>query len=104
MFWDLLQLSGELGLLLWLAAALFWAAASAALASWLGRPTWQGVLLGAGLLVLGATVLLVLDGVYRARTGRPDSSGAPRPRVAWGRRGYREAVVAVAVASAVALV
>ncbi|WP_448627704.1 hypothetical protein [Geodermatophilus sp. URMC 64] len=102
MFWDLVQLSGELGVLLWLAAALFWAAATAALASWLGRPGWQGALLGAALPVLGAVALLGLKGVRRARTGDSGPLGARRLPTAWGRSWSRAVFVAVASAAAIA--
>lgn len=103
MLWDLLSLTGELGLVMWLAAALFWGLAGTALASWLGRPLWLGLLLGAVLPILGPVVLLIVEAIARGRAG---TLGRPalRPRASWGRRGAREAAVAVSVLAAIGLV
>lgn len=100
MFWDLLSLTGELGLVMWLATALFWGVAGAALASWIGRPLWQGLLLGAVLPVLGPVVLLIVEAVVRGGAGTLQRPRV-RPRASWGRPGGREAVVAVSLVAAV---
>ena len=103
MLWDLLSLTSELALVLWLAAAIFWGTAGAALASWLGRPLWQGLLLGAVLPVLGPLLLLTGEAVARRRAGtllRPTT----RQRATWGRPGIRQAAIAVSLLTATGLV
>lgn len=102
MLWDLLSLTSELGLVMWLAAAVFWSAAGAALASWLGRPLWQGWLLGAVLPVLGPLVLLIGEATARGRAGtllRPTG----RQRATWGGPWVRAAVVAVPLLAAIGI-
>ena len=100
MLWDLLSLTGELFGLLWLATAVFWGLAGAALAATLGRPVRQGLLLGAALPVIGPVVLLVVDVVRRG--GTADLRGRlPGP---WPGRGARGTAVALAVLGAVAVV
>ncbi|MGY1620447.1 hypothetical protein ACI797_27215 [Geodermatophilus sp. SYSU D00691] len=103
MLWDLLALTGELGLLMWFTASLFWALAGGALASWLHRPAWLGALLGAVLLVLGPVVALVFEAVDRGRAGTLGGR-ARRTPASWERRSIRGAVVAVAVLAGAALV
>ncbi|PRY39409.1 hypothetical protein LY71_12179 [Geodermatophilus tzadiensis] len=100
MLWDLLSLTGQLFGLLWLATAVFWGLAGAALAATLGRPAWQGLLLGAAVPVIGPAVLLVVDVVRRGGTAGLHGR-LPGP---WPARGAREAAVALTVLGAVAVV
>jgi hypothetical protein len=102
MVWDLLSLTGDLALLMWLAAAVFWGLAGGALASWLGRSIWRGAALGAALPIVGAVVQLVRAGIRRGTAGTP--GGALRPRPSWPGLLARVGVATVAVLAAAALV
>lgn len=95
---DLLGLIGRLVLVLWLATAIFWAVAGAALASWLRRPIWLGLLLGAALPVVGPLGLLIAGLVRRARSGSHAPHGREPVPVP-----YRATAAGTAVVLAVAL-
>ncbi|MGY1738012.1 hypothetical protein [Geodermatophilus sp. SYSU D00684] len=100
MLWDLLALTGQLFLLMWLATAVFWALAGAAVGGALGRPAWQGPLLGAVLPGVGLVVLLVVEIVRHGGT----AGVRARPAAPWRVRGAREAAAGLAVLGAVAVV
>ncbi|MGY1730325.1 hypothetical protein ACI798_02300 [Geodermatophilus sp. SYSU D01045] len=100
MLWDLLALTGQLFLLMWLATAVFWGLAGSSVAAALGRPAWQGLLLGAVLPGVGLVVLLVVDVVRHGGT----AGVRARPAPPWQRRRARETAAALAVLGAVAVV
>ncbi|MGY1726808.1 hypothetical protein ACI79J_07530 [Geodermatophilus sp. SYSU D01062] len=100
MLWDLLALTGQLFLLMWLATAVFWALAGVAVAGALGRPAWQGLLFGAVLPGVGLVVLLVVEVVRHGGT----AGVRARPAAPWRVRGAREAAAGLAVLGAVAVV
>jgi hypothetical protein len=101
---NLVSLAGALGLVIWLVAAVFWALAGAALASWLGRPWWHGALLGAVLLPVGPVVLLVAAGLARSRRTAMGAPHPVRPAATWHSHLPRWTVAAAALALAVVLV
>ena len=104
MIGSLITLAGELAMVVWLVSAVFWAVASTALGSWLGRPWWQGALLGAVLVPLGPVVLLTMAGFARSRRkaqGLPHPGGTP---VAWNSHLPRWLLASGAVLMAAVLV